>query len=116
MMMGVDEEVDLPRAHLLEIAQGDLCRVRELRIDDDEAIRGHEHPDRAAAAGENADVAAQRIEGGLRRRRRRRHRRRLAERMRQGSERDEDVAKKSRRLSFMWSSESTFYNARHGPA
>ena len=36
VMVCVDEEVDLPRAHLLEIAQRDFRRVRELRVDDDE--------------------------------------------------------------------------------
>ena len=62
VMVRVDEEVDLPRAHLLEIAQRDFRRVRELRIDDDEAVGRHEHADGAAASGEDADVAAQRIE------------------------------------------------------
>ena len=62
VMVRVDEEVDLPRAHLLEIAERDRRRVRELRVDDDEAVGRHEHADGAAASREDADVAAQRIE------------------------------------------------------
>ena len=46
----------------LRLRERDRRRVRELRVDDDEAVGRDEHADGAAAAGEDADVAAQRIE------------------------------------------------------
>ena len=67
VMMRVDEEVDLALRHVLQVAERDCRRVLKLRIDDDDAVGRHEHADGAAAAAEHADVAAQRIERGLRR-------------------------------------------------
>ena len=62
VMVRIDQDVDLSRAHLLEIAQRDRRCVGKLRIDDHDAVGRHEHADGASPTGEDADVASQRIE------------------------------------------------------
>lgn len=58
----IDEHIDLAGATRLQARQQVRRRIRELGVDDQQAVGAHQPADRAAALVEDADVAAKRRE------------------------------------------------------